>query len=1152
MAETGERPRRLSANSKGSDQAERLEPHLLRAAQEDDVEKLRQILETARARKQLDESFLQKGLIRSSERGKLAATEFLLENGASPDGAAGNRAPPLLKAVERNNIGIVHLLLKHGANPETADKKGRTLLMTAAWKNHWNILELLIKKGANINAKDDRGRNILHNLGADKQCNWGDSVAELLLAQNITIDGEDGRDNLARTPLHWACATGKKGLAEMLLTRPRGPRASVHAVELRGKTPLHLAAAHDREDIVELLLRHNADVMAKSDGSWTPLHNACELGFEKIVRMLLNAGSDPNAKLLNGMTALHYAAQNGHLEVVKCLLERPETKRAVRDATGITPFLKAAQNKHKEIVNLLAPVNFHSISEDALGACNGFNATIVDFGNFRNRNRVKKYSVFELLYAHDPVNTRKAKLTVLPNDKASEFRWIHLPANNMAWIEVLLCKLFIEEGAGDVEGFKALERSFSHQHRGQQSHSHFMRPLCQSTTRTPRVPKTVDESGDSSTEQGPPQIVITSSNAAPKTPNRNPSRQDSYDWSKSSPNHSGKENKAEKSERHKKEKAYVKGNKSPKGNDTPRFESMRRSNGLDSPRPSSAAKKESSQPSGNVFAFMPYLHFETTRRRQEMQNAIRRAETMRSPLCRLGKAETYDEMLIRAHLNTSTVSLHVRRTLDQSFYHNIDTSNRDQDQVVYRYQLRANAEEDFEVDPKIVMVDQLWMYVLGKDLIVTAFPQRWQQPKNDPLNVLDGIIEDINSKAREPVNSVYDLAMVITNRCTGVFDRHHMGDEDYQFLDMFESSIGNATDRETVLFKEFDVASAQASQWLLQNRRWHRSSKLLQHNTAATDINREQAEEQYHAQELTGRPFFVDRLLDIGQETNLLAETKDIRDELNMIVKVFEDQGHVLRSLQEAILDIYSDEQKSQQSIKKRFRDRLKTIDIHIKDIERMDRQAERIYKSVTDMLDLKQKHANVFEARFARDQAEVGARQSQTIMVFTIVTIVFLPLSFIAAFFAINIREFPRGDQGPSLPLGYVSKYLFGIGFAVSIPLIAVALRLDDIVEAWRQFRKWRAMSALKKRFGREADPPQLGSLDVLRIEPTSSLSKSVETDWIRERLSLSSRRPGTARTREEREREQEREKATGFRMRVSQDIERGDATAIRHFGKA
>lgn len=390
----GEGERRLSSTSKSSDHNERLEPHLLRAAQDDDVEKLRQILEAAKVKKQLDENFLQKGLIRSSEKGKLGATQFLLENGANPDGAIGNRAPPLLKAVEKNNIGIVHLLLKHGANPETADKKGRTVLMTAAWKNHWNILELLIKKGANVNAKDDRGRNILHNLGADKQQQWGASVVELLLAHDIIIDGEEGQDKLGRTPLHWACATGKRDLAQQLLCRSRGPRASLYAVETRGKTPLHLAASHDWDDIVELLLAHSAPVQAKSDGSWTPLHNACEVGSVKIVRLLLNAGSDINAKLLNGMTALHIAAQNGHIEVVKCLLERPDIKKTVRDSFGSTPFLRAAQNKRKDIVALLAPFDYHHMSEDALGACNGFNATIVDFGNFRNENRVKKYTIF--------------------------------------------------------------------------------------------------------------------------------------------------------------------------------------------------------------------------------------------------------------------------------------------------------------------------------------------------------------------------------------------------------------------------------------------------------------------------------------------------------------------------------------------------------------------------------------------------------------------------------------------------------------------------------------------------------------------------------------------------------------------------------------
>lgn len=150
------------------------------------------------------------------------------------------------------------------------------------------------------------------------------------------------------------------------------------------------------------------------------------------------------------------------------------------------------------------------------------------------------------------MNERKPKLSILPTDKASEFRWIHLPANNMAWVEALLTKLFIEEGGSDVEGFKALERSFSHQHRGQQSHSHFMRPLCQSTTRAPRPPKTGDESGDSSNEQGPPTIVINGSNHPPKTPNRHPSRQDSYDWSKGSPGSGSKENRADKAEKGKK------------------------------------------------------------------------------------------------------------------------------------------------------------------------------------------------------------------------------------------------------------------------------------------------------------------------------------------------------------------------------------------------------------------------------------------------------------------------------------------------------------------------------------------------------------------------------------------------------------------------
>jgi Mg2+ and Co2+ transporter CorA len=725
---------------------------------------------------------------------------------------------------------------------------------------------------------------------------------------------------------------------------------------------------------------------------------------------------------------------------------------------------------------------------------------------------VTKRSVFEILYGRDPTNPRKSAFTVLPKEaKGVNFRWIHLPANNMAWVEALLTKAFVEEGAADVPGFMALERSFSHQHRGQQIHSHYMRPLCQSI---PRAPRQQDDSELSdSAEHGPPKILINQgmglgidamSGAQEPIPSvRAPTRTgtistDQTDWTVGSGSGSQIKGSGKGKDKHKKAAKWGGGKSAggkSGGTDTPskhsdhhrqRQSSVPLTESMKLRSPGSPGRKDpTSTAKGNIFTFMPYLHFETDTGRQEMQAAIDRAKRLkererndgRIVKPALQRAKTYDEMLLRAHLTSSTVSLHVRRTLDQFFYHNIDTQSRDQDQVVYRYQCQGHSPEELGIDPKIFMVDQLWMWVLGKDLIVTSFPQRWQQPKNDPLNVLDGVIEDINSKTREPVRSVYDLSMIITSRCSGVFDRHRMGDEDYQFLDMFESSIGDATEMETILFKEFNTASAQASAWLQHHRRPNRFSRHLEAEIRHIEHANRKVTHSHHHHSLAPiadpqhfhddndlgpahTPLFVDKLLDIGAETDLLAETKDIRDELNMICKVLEDQRSVLPDLETSITDIYREEHKSQADLKRRFREQLKTIDIHLKDIERMDKQAERIYKSITDLLDLKQKHANAFEARFARDQAAGTARQSQTIMVFTIVTIIFLPLSFIAAIFTINIREFPHGEGGsgsdqPSLPFSYVSKYMFGIGFAISIPLIAVAVSVDAIGDFFREFKR-------------------------------------------------------------------------------------------------
>ena len=58
---------------------------------------------------------------------------------------------------------------------------------------------------------------------------------------------------------------------------------------------------------------------------------------------------------------------------------------------------------------------------------------------------------------------------------------------------------------------------------------------------------------------------------------------------------------------------------------------------------------------------------------------------------------------------TEQLPLHIRRTLDQYFYGNLrDTDDRDMDQVVTRYARYISKWPD----PALIMVDQLWMFIL--------------------------------------------------------------------------------------------------------------------------------------------------------------------------------------------------------------------------------------------------------------------------------------------------------------------------------------------------------------------------------------------------------------------------------------------------------
>jgi hypothetical protein len=67
-----------------------------------------------------------------------------------------------------------------------------------------------------------------------------------------------------------------------------------------------------------------------------------------------------------------------------------------------------------------------------------------------------------------------------------------------------------------------------------------------------------------------------------------------------------------------------------------------------------------------------------------------------------------DEQLLRKHL-LEPRPIHIRRTLDQSYYWTLkDTETRDRDQVIFRW----TNKEEHPTKPQLVMVDQLWIWIL--------------------------------------------------------------------------------------------------------------------------------------------------------------------------------------------------------------------------------------------------------------------------------------------------------------------------------------------------------------------------------------------------------------------------------------------------------
>lgn len=211
---------------------------------------------------------------------------------------------------------------------------------------------------------------------------------------------------------------------------------------------------------------------------------------------------------------------------------------------------------------------------------------------------------------------------------------------------------------------------------------------------------------------------------------------------------------------------------------------------------------------------------------------------------------TYPDQRIMEKDLFSDPPLHPRRTLDQAYFWRLRTTrSRDRDQVVYRHtnaefahkyrpldavhkshkkppsSLKndtcptseqadmtdvenwqwsrhgefedkygcAQCDADIRKVPRAIMVDQLWMWVLDKDTILTCFPQRYGMSYKDDSGVHQSIRTRVKTRSNPDnhVRSIFDLALIILDECFNTFfNRARTADKRPQVMDMFAESIG--------------------------------------------------------------------------------------------------------------------------------------------------------------------------------------------------------------------------------------------------------------------------------------------------------------------------------------------------------------------------
>ncbi len=185
-------------------------------------------------------------------------------------------------------------------------------------------------------------------------------VAELLVtscSQDVNVSGVN-----SFTPLHIACRDGRFTVVQVLLKH----QADVNARTVYGSAPLHFMSysAHHQLEIARLLIEHAAHVNLKNDLGWTPLSLlSIRNGNLEVAEMLLKHGADPNIRSKYYRGPLYAALHMGHSGLAQLVLKHGANPNS-RDVDGRTLLHLACLRGNLKVVRGLLELGVGVNSRD--------------------------------------------------------------------------------------------------------------------------------------------------------------------------------------------------------------------------------------------------------------------------------------------------------------------------------------------------------------------------------------------------------------------------------------------------------------------------------------------------------------------------------------------------------------------------------------------------------------------------------------------------------------------------------------------------------------------------------------------------------------------------------------------------------------------